>query len=184
MSKIYGAVKKIEKIIRFFIYKMKYKDALIIHKDAYMPKSTVIRINSGGKIYIGKNVELRECVILNASNGGIIELQENVFINDFSCINAHDHVLIEAGTQLGQSVKIYDHDHDYSVEDFKHNFKTAPVTIGKSVWIGSNVCILRGSQIGSNCVIGAGTVIKGIIEDSMLVFEKKEMVRKIIKRRC
>ena len=92
--------------------------------------------------------------------------------------------MIETGTQLGQSVKIYDHDHDYSVEDFKHNFVTSPVIIGKSVWIGSNVCILRGSQIGNNCVIGAGTVIKEIIKDNMLIFEKKEMVTKTIKGRC
>lgn len=184
MSKLLRVFSKIERLMRYGAYKIKYKESLIIHKSAVIPRSTIIRINNGGKIYIGKNVELRENVILNASDGGIIELQENVFINDFSCINAHDRVLIEAGTQLGQSVKIYDHDHDYSAEDFKHNFMTASVTVGKFVWIGSNVCILRGSIIRNNCVIGAGTVIKGIIEDSRLVFDKKEIVTKIIKRRC
>ncbi len=34
-----------------------------------------------------------------------------------------------------------------------------PVTIGDNVWIGGNVVICPGVTIGSNCVIGAGSVV-------------------------
>lgn len=183
MSILHSIIMRIEKRIRFIFYRIRFKGALVIHKDAHVPKSTVIRIINGGKIIIGKNVELREFTILNASNGGTIELRENVFINDFSCINSQEYILIEENTQLGQAVKIYDHDHDYAVDDFKHAFRKNPVWIGSSSWLGSNVCVLRGSRIGNNCVIGAGTVVKECIEDNMLVYERKEKVTKTIKRR-
>ena len=34
-----------------------------------------------------------------------------------------------------------------------------PVTIGDDVWIGGNVAILPGVTVGSNVVIGAGSVV-------------------------
>lgn len=184
MSVVINVLKKIGKILQYKKYMIKYKKSLIINKNVYIPKSTIIRINNGGKIVIGNNVELREHVVLNATNGGIIELQDNVFINDFSCINAQARVLIGQGTQLGQSVKIYDHDHDYLVDDFKHQFKKNAIYIGNNSWIGSNVCILRGSIVGSNCVIGAGCVVKDNIEDNTLLYEKREREAKLIKRCC
>jgi maltose O-acetyltransferase len=36
---------------------------------------------------------------------------------------------------------------------------SAPVKIGKRVWIGGNVTILGGVTIGDDCVIGAGSVV-------------------------
>lgn len=167
----------------YYIYiKFKYKKSVNVHKSAIIPRSTIFRINNGGNIFIGKNVELREHVILNASNGGIIELKDNVFINDFTCINSQKSVVINEGVQLGQAVKIYDHDHDYILEDFKHNFKTAGVEIGTNSWIGSNVCILKGSKIGCNCVIGAGSIVKNLINNNTLLYEKRDKYTKHIKR--
>lgn len=34
-----------------------------------------------------------------------------------------------------------------------------PITVGDNVWIGAQVCVLPGVTIGSNCVIGAGSVV-------------------------
>ena len=34
-----------------------------------------------------------------------------------------------------------------------------PITVGDNVWIGGNVVVLPGVTIGSNSVIGAGSVV-------------------------
>ena len=54
-----------------------------------------------------------------------------------------------------------------------NEIKTSPVVIGKNVWIGANTTILAGTHIGDNCVIAAGSVIKGDIEKSKLVIQKR-----------
>ena len=39
--------------------------------------------------------------------------------------------------------------------------KVKPIVIGRNVWIGNNVIILKGTEIGDNSVIGAGSVVTG-----------------------
>ena len=36
---------------------------------------------------------------------------------------------------------------------------SAPIVIGRNVWIGENARICKGVTIGDNCVIGAGAVV-------------------------
>jgi maltose O-acetyltransferase len=56
----------------------------------------------------------------------------------------------------------------------------APITIGNSCWIASNVVICGGVTIGDNCVIGAGSVVtRDIPSDSFAVGNPCRVVRKI-----
>ena len=77
---------------------------------------------------------------------------------------------------------MYDQDHNYKIEGNRRytGFKTAPIVIGKNVWIGSGCTILRGTTIGDDCVIAAGTVLKGDIPDGMIVYNKSKLVVKPI----
>lgn len=43
-----------------------------------------------------------------------------------------------------------------------------PVEIGNDVWIGAHCLILPGATIGDNCVIGAGSVVTGVIPPNSL----------------
>ena len=36
-----------------------------------------------------------------------------------------------------------------------------PIYIGKNVWIGLNATILKGTIIGDNCIVSAGSIVKG-----------------------
>lgn len=45
-----------------------------------------------------------------------------------------------------------------------------PITIGDNVWIGGGVKILPGARIGSNVVIGAGSVVTGEIPSNVVAF--------------
>ena len=159
--------------IRYLKYRICYGKRLSIGTRTVIPKSTIIRINGSGRIIIGNNVELRENVVLNVSDGGIIRISNNVFINDYSCINSRDMVVIEEGVQIGQAVKIYDHDHDFLREDYKYRFKTNPVTIGKKVWIGSDSIILCGTTIGDNSVIGAASLVKKYISPNVVFINRR-----------
>jgi acetyltransferase-like isoleucine patch superfamily enzyme len=62
---------------------------------------------------------------------------------------------------FGENVKIYDHNHRFKSTSLikDQGYTTAPITIGRNVWVGSDVTILKGVTVGDNSVIGAGCVI-------------------------
>ena len=70
---------------------------------------------------------------------------------------------------------IYDHDHDISSAESIHDsgYKTSPVVIGDDVWIGANTVILRGTVIGRDCVVGAGSVLKGVYPAGSVIVQKR-----------
>lgn len=83
--------------------------------------------------------------------------------------------MLEEGVEFGPGVLIYDHDHQFSAESgvVEKEYKTAPIKIGKNSWIGANTIILRGTEIGKNCVVGAGSVIKGKYGDNCLIYQER-----------
>ncbi len=59
-------------------------------------------------------------------------------------------------------------------------YTSKPVKIGKYVWIGANVVILPGVEIGDNAVIGAGAIItKNIPANSVAVGNPAKVIKKI-----
>ncbi|MDE5865072.1 MAG: acyltransferase, partial [Lachnospiraceae bacterium] len=72
-------------------------------------------------------------------------------------------------TCIGGNTKILDNDfHPLEVEarnaDIKEKIGTRPVLIGKNCFIGCNVLILKGTELGDGCVVGAGAVVSGKFE--------------------
>lgn len=88
-------------------------------------------------------------------------------------------ISIGDGMIFGENVKIYDYNHiykDISISIKIQGYTSAPITIGKHCWIGSNVTILKGVTIGDNCVIGAGCVIHKDVPPNSIVVNKQKLV--------
>lgn len=65
---------------------------------------------------------------------------------------------------MGQYVSFHSENHGFS--DANIPIRLQPVTsegivLGNNIWIGAKVTILDGSVIGDNCVIAAGSVVRG-----------------------
>lgn len=84
-------------------------------------------------------------------------------------------ILDEADVTIGNNVfiapdcGIYTAGHpiDYTLRNEGLEY-AKPVTIGDNVWIGGGVKILPGAVIGSNVVIGAGSVVTGTIPSDVV----------------
>ncbi|MBQ6529600.1 MAG: acyltransferase [Clostridia bacterium] len=136
--------------------------------------TTRIHPHDGGIITLLKHIHAHRNVVFEAE-GGDLKIGEGCFFNNGCMIVSHESITIGEYTCFGPNVLVYDHDHNFTSGISLHDsgYKTAPVVIGKNVWIGGNSVILRGTVIGDNCVIGAGSVIKGIYEDGSIVVQKR-----------
>jgi acetyltransferase-like isoleucine patch superfamily enzyme len=108
------------------------------------------------RVSIGQRCFLQDAIYLRAGTEGKITIKDRAAINSFCKIFGHGSVEIGEDTQVGPGSLITTTDHNY-FGDLETSFK--PVVIGKGVWIGANVTILPGVEIGDRAVIGAGSVV-------------------------
>ena len=134
-----------------------------------------ITMNGGAELRIGKNFKMRDGAKIRVRKGGKCIIGNNTSVNSNNMIACHESVEIGSGCQFSPNVQIYDHDHDFRDEDgiSAMHYKTSPVKIGNNVWIGANTVILRGTEIGDNSVIGAGSVIKGVFPVGSVIIQKR-----------
>lgn len=100
--------------------------------------------------------------------GRNIRVGKGVFIN--ACCHFQDHggVTLGEGCQIGHNVVFATLDHGLLPEDRKTTYP-APIVLGRNVWVGSNVTILRGVTIGDNAVVAAGAVVVRDVEADTVV---------------
>lgn len=99
-----------------------------------------IYIGNGSRVS-GANIYARASV----SIGDFAEIGSGVIITDFN-----GHLTYSYNRTIGEDTP-------------------NPVIIGKNVWIGFNSIVLKGSQIGDNCIIGAGSVVHGTFPDNCII---------------
>lgn len=156
-------------IARSVRYRGKYKAPLISSFDNL--SVTVIR---GGKIEIGNYSQCRGSVYF-VCDGGLMTIGKHCFFNTGCSVTCVKSILIGDRCTFGNNVVIVDHDHDFNNEK-TGCFVASQIEIGENVWVGANTVILRGTKIGNNCVIGAGSVIKGIIPDNSIIIQKRNQI--------
>ncbi|HFX3832221.1 MULTISPECIES: acyltransferase [Enterococcus] len=144
------------------------------HKSRVYPR-VEITLRKGGVCTLGSNLKLDSDSQITTF-GGKLNIGENVGIGKRNIIGCQESVEIGEGSTLGPNVLIYDHDHkfEYGTGVKQKEYKTSPVKIGKNVWIGANNVVLRGTNIGDNCVIAAGGVLKGDYPANSIIIQKKE----------
>lgn len=94
---------------------------------------------------------------------GSISLGNYILISPGTSIRSAERIDIGDSTMIASDVVITDSDWHgiYDRTDYVANPK--PVKIHKNVWIGERSIILKGTQIGENSIIGAGSVVNGNI---------------------
>ena len=130
-----------------------------------------ITVSDNGIIKFGHRCGIDSGTLLRSS-GGKITIGNRVYINRNCNIVAKEKIILGEGTTIGPNVSIYDHDHSFGKNKIEA-YKTAPISIGNNVWIGTGAIILRGVTIGDGSVIGAGTIITNNVPANTIATQKK-----------
>lgn len=114
-----------------------------------MPNERRIRVLRKHGVRIGQN-----CLVYTT-----------LFSTEPYLIDIGDHVAISSGTSFIT--------HDASgwlFEDHPHMDVFGRIEVGNNTFFGTDCIILPGTRIGSNCIIGSGSVVRGVIPDDSVVF--------------
>lgn len=180
-----------------FLYRFLLKIMHVQYGKKFRLKGVPLIYNKkGASVTIGDNCIIKSSflsnlvglysrtIILTRIPGASIEIGDNVGISG-ATIYARSKISIGDYTNIGGNVKILDNDfHPVDaaarLADDKNRIGTAPVKIGKNCFIGCNVLILKGSEIGDNCVVGAGAVVSGKFEaDCVIAGNPAKIIKRI-----
>ncbi|WP_368490080.1 DapH/DapD/GlmU-related protein [Clostridium sp. BJN0013] len=156
----------------------------------------VIFNKSGATMTIGNGVTIKSSflsnlvglysrtIIVTRSPEAEIKIGNNVGISG-ATIYARKSIIIGDNTNIGGNVKILDNDfHPIEIEarndDNKEKINTRPIVIGKNCFIGCNALILKGTELGDGCVVGAGAVVCGsFLPNSVIVGNPAKIIKTI-----
>lgn len=174
-----GAVLK--GIIFRLYFAMFYSNRVAIGKWLRVYCGSEVRCSGQGKLKIGQYVSMGKYSIISSPKVGNIIIGNHVGISDNCHIVGHKYIEIGENTILAPGVLIYDHNHKFGITGVQQKkFSVDKVIIGKNCWIGAYSIILKGSKIGNNCVIAAGSIICGTIPDNTIVIQKRESIMREI----
>lgn len=133
-------------------------------------------ISSSAQINIGDQVMINESNYLTIKGNAKFSVGKNTYITraTIACLGE---ITIGENCILGEGMKLFDHNHQYSKNPFsvsKTDFNTGFIRMGNNVWTGANVVILKDVTIGDNVIIGAGCVIHKDIPANSIIVNKQE----------
>lgn len=114
----------------------------------------------------------------NISVGENFYANHNLIILDGNKVSFGDNVFIAPSCTFSTAGHPIDKERRNKGLEYAH-----PITVGDDVWFGANVTVLPGVKIGSNVVIGAGSLVNKDIPDNCLAFGNPcKVVRKITEK--
>lgn len=126
--------------------------------------------DGGAKIAYGTTIEILDSAVLNSK---FFTMNSNSTMIAAKRIDLGDDVMI------GRNVVIYDSDYHQIINEQKEIINSnEDVKIRDHVWVATNSLILKGAQIGSRSIIGANSVVKGVIPcETMYYMENRFVLR-------
>ena len=145
-----------------------YRSRIInkVKRGVQIGKSTIL-----GRSSIGYHTGMPfYTTILNDGNSSHINIGDNCRING-AYIHAKDFIEIGNNCVMAAGITIIDSNaHQVNSLDRTQGQDTPKgIKIGNNVWIGLNAIILKGTEIGDNCVVGAGSVVKGVFAPNSII---------------
>ncbi|OKH19905.1 acyltransferase [[Limnothrix rosea] IAM M-220] len=146
-------------------YRNNYYKLRGVHLSGYSRLQTIEIPRNFDDIEIHENCALDRGVTLLCSGEKTdkpkIQIGAQTYINRHCFFDAAKLIVIGKNCGFGPGCYITDHDHglDPALAPLEQELISKETIIGDRVWIGANVTILKGVNIGDDAVVGAGSVV-------------------------
>ncbi|WP_373975556.1 DapH/DapD/GlmU-related protein [Chitinibacter sp. SCUT-21] len=147
-----------------------------------------VELHGTREIHFGQDAYIYPDLYLETQKTGSITLGDRVVLSRGVHLVSHCRIQIGAGSMLGEYSSVRDANHQrqphLALRDA--GFTSAPIVIGKEVWIGRGAIILPGVHIGDGATIAAnavvnrdvaaGTIVGGIPAKTLKISERADHV--------
>jgi acetyltransferase-like isoleucine patch superfamily enzyme len=143
----------------------------------FMPTQAIAPTLRSYGAAIGQRVRFRSPLVIHNSEGKSRRYYENLHVGD-DCyfgrelfLDLQDRIVIEDHVTISHRVMILTHT-DAGTSPLRDDFiatAQASVTIRRGAYIGANVTILQGVEIGESSVVGAGAVVTKSVPPASVV---------------
>lgn len=175
-----GIIPKLLEVSRYLNIRLFNKN-IIASKYLRISRSCDFRIF--GKLQFQGNASISTGFMCGVAKDAEVHIGDNVYFGRNCIIASRKRVSIGDNTIFGPNVMVYDHDHAIIDGVVSHNkFSDAEIEIGSNCWIGAGVIILKGSKIGDGVIVGAGTVVKGVINSNTMIYNNQDIISRIIQK--
>lgn len=140
-----------------------------------------LRQSPGATVSFGERCILDNDLTVEVS--GTLRVGDRVIFGHHCTLAAVEQIEIGDDCMLAEMVSIRDHDHAFARIDVPYREQgkvVAPVRLGRNVWLGAKVTVLKGVTIGDNSVVGANAVVtRDIPPNSLAVGIPAKVVRQL-----
>lgn len=147
-----------------------YRNGFYKNGNLYLAENSSLILSGTGRVvfYPGCKIDIFQ----NAQ----LLLGGDIYINDSTRIGVKSRVEIGENTVIGDEVSI----HDFDGHKINGTEGIEPIKIGRHVWVGEKVTILKGVHIGDNSIIGAGSIVtKNIPSNVIAVGNPARVIKEI-----
>lgn len=165
---------------------------VIIGDNVFIDKGVIIK----GDITIKNNSKILRFTEIATGNRGVIIIGEHCHIGRFNLIGSTLSKLVIGDYALfAMGVKITNASHGIPYIINEEPIKYSPIygeelTIGKNSWLGFDVKIIKGGQIGDNCIVGASSLINSNIPPNSIavgipakVIKERQDIKSVLLKR-
>jgi len=123
----------------------------------------------GGSLKMGADCTIRRGSVIHL--GGELELVGNNIISYYNVIHCAERIHLDRWASTNEFVTIVDsrHFHDGDSEFFYENRESAPIDIGRNVWLANKCSVLMGVTIGDEAIVAAHAVVHGDVPAKAIV---------------
>jgi acetyltransferase-like isoleucine patch superfamily enzyme len=115
-----------------------------------------------GAVRVGNRSRICNYALVKSS--GEVLVGADTTISHFCVLHCDERIEIGDHCGVGERVTMVDSTHPHDGTDHPHllhPIRTAPITIGRNVFVGTNATIGAGTAVGANAMIAAGSVLTG-----------------------
>ena len=176
-------------LLKTIYYSVKYGGKIIVGKASVKVRGGKISfMDKKSKLYIGINysypvpcvldiyngelsvdgvVNLNRGCKIRVYNGGILSIGNNSYVNEGTKIYCAKEIIIGSNCAISFDTKILDTNTHFIFRDGKLLNEDQSVNIGNNVWIGTNTIVLKGTTIENNVIVGASSLVKGMLRSNL-----------------